>query len=72
MVVEFLLRTFHPYIEMLSFQSEDSWERNDISGSPSDVALLRYVEMSASVEGIRQRYHVSLLNRPSTLLLTSN
>uniref|UniRef100_A0A9J2PU20 Cation-transporting P-type ATPase N-terminal domain-containing protein n=1 Tax=Ascaris lumbricoides TaxID=6252 RepID=A0A9J2PU20_ASCLU len=38
--------------------SEDSWERNDISGSPSDVALLRYVEMSASVEGIRQRYHV--------------
>uniref|UniRef100_A0A915CEZ2 Myosin tail domain-containing protein n=1 Tax=Parascaris univalens TaxID=6257 RepID=A0A915CEZ2_PARUN len=39
-------------------RSEDSWERNNISGSPSDVALLRYVEMSASVEGIRQRYHV--------------
>ncbi|KAE9552572.1 hypothetical protein FO519_004229 [Halicephalobus sp. NKZ332] len=30
--------------------------RNDIIGSPSDVALLRYVEMNTSVEGIRQRF----------------
>ena len=33
--------------------------RNDLIGSPSDVALLRYVEMNTSVEGIRQRFHVS-------------
>uniref|UniRef100_A0AC34QCL7 Cation-transporting P-type ATPase N-terminal domain-containing protein n=1 Tax=Panagrolaimus sp. JU765 TaxID=591449 RepID=A0AC34QCL7_9BILA len=31
--------------------------RNDLIGSPSDVALLRYVEMNTSVEGIRQRFH---------------
>uniref|UniRef100_A0A1I7UT06 Cation_ATPase_N domain-containing protein n=2 Tax=Caenorhabditis tropicalis TaxID=1561998 RepID=A0A1I7UT06_9PELO len=31
-------------------------KKNDIFGSPSDVALIQYVELSASVEGIRQRY----------------
>uniref|UniRef100_A0AC34GR78 Cation-transporting P-type ATPase C-terminal domain-containing protein n=2 Tax=Panagrolaimus sp. ES5 TaxID=591445 RepID=A0AC34GR78_9BILA len=33
-------------------------QRNDLIGPPSDVALLRYVETTASVEGIRQRFHV--------------
>nr|CDJ92560.1 ATPase and Haloacid dehalogenase hydrolase domain containing protein [Haemonchus contortus] len=31
--------------------------KNDIFGIPSDVALVKYVELNASVEGIRQRYH---------------
>ncbi|ULU14452.1 hypothetical protein L5515_002821 [Caenorhabditis briggsae] len=31
-------------------------KKNDIFGVPSDVALIQYVELSASVEGIRQRY----------------
>ncbi|CAI2292849.1 unnamed protein product [Caenorhabditis sp. 36 PRJEB53466] len=31
-------------------------KKNDIFGVPSDVALIKYVELSASVEGIRQRY----------------
>uniref|UniRef100_A0A0N5AYX4 Cation_ATPase_N domain-containing protein n=1 Tax=Syphacia muris TaxID=451379 RepID=A0A0N5AYX4_9BILA len=31
-------------------------ERGRIIGSPSDVALLRYVELNASIEAIRQRY----------------
>lgn len=35
--------------------------RNDLIGTPSDVALLRYVESIASVEGIRQRYKVYFL-----------
>uniref|UniRef100_A0A7E4V984 Cation_ATPase_N domain-containing protein n=1 Tax=Panagrellus redivivus TaxID=6233 RepID=A0A7E4V984_PANRE len=35
----------------------DEKRRNDIIGAPSDVALLRYVETTASVEGIRQRFH---------------
>lgn len=34
-------------------------QRNDLIGPPSDVALLRYVETTASVEGIRQRFHVN-------------
>ncbi|CAK5064399.1 unnamed protein product [Meloidogyne enterolobii] len=33
---------------------------NDLIGSPSEVALLRYVEMVASVEGIRNRYKLML------------
>ncbi|VDO21891.1 unnamed protein product [Heligmosomoides polygyrus] len=33
--------------------------KNDIFGIPSDVALVKYVELNASVEAIRQRYHVS-------------
>lgn len=32
--------------------------KNDIYGIPSDVALVKYVELHASVEGIRQRYHL--------------
>uniref|UniRef100_A0A1I7XP17 Cation_ATPase_C domain-containing protein n=1 Tax=Heterorhabditis bacteriophora TaxID=37862 RepID=A0A1I7XP17_HETBA len=32
--------------------------KNDIFGIPSDVALVKYVELNASVEAIRQRYHV--------------
>ncbi|EPB70237.1 e1-E2 ATPase [Ancylostoma ceylanicum] len=31
--------------------------KNDIFGIPSDVALVKYVELNASVEAIRQRYH---------------
>lgn len=31
---------------------------NELIGSPSEVALLRYVELVASVEGIRNRYKV--------------
>ncbi|KJH51109.1 hypothetical protein DICVIV_02776 [Dictyocaulus viviparus] len=31
--------------------------KNDIFGIPSDVALVKYVELHASVEAIRQRYH---------------
>uniref|UniRef100_A0A914HDA1 Cation-transporting P-type ATPase N-terminal domain-containing protein n=1 Tax=Globodera rostochiensis TaxID=31243 RepID=A0A914HDA1_GLORO len=31
---------------------------NDLIGSPSEVALLRYVEIVASVEGIRNRYKI--------------
>lgn len=31
-------------------------KKNEIFGVPSDVALIQYVELSASVEGIRQRY----------------
>uniref|UniRef100_A0A183C2C6 Cation_ATPase_N domain-containing protein n=1 Tax=Globodera pallida TaxID=36090 RepID=A0A183C2C6_GLOPA len=31
---------------------------NDLIGSPSEVALLRYVEVVASVEGIRNRYKI--------------
>ncbi|KAF7630783.1 Cation_ATPase_N domain-containing protein [Meloidogyne graminicola] len=33
---------------------------NDLIGSPSEVALLRYVEMVASVQGIRNRYKLML------------
>jgi len=33
---------------------------NDLIGSPSEVALLRYVELVASVEGIRNRYKVAM------------
>ncbi|CAD5206669.1 unnamed protein product [Bursaphelenchus okinawaensis] len=35
-------------------------KRNDLIGSPSDVALLRYVQKTASVEGVRQRFHTIL------------
>ncbi|CAD5209750.1 unnamed protein product [Bursaphelenchus xylophilus] len=35
-------------------------KRNDIIGCPSDVALLRYVQQTASVEGVRQRFHTIL------------
>jgi sodium/potassium-transporting ATPase subunit alpha len=31
-------------------------QRNELIGTPSDVALLRYVEHVASVEGVRQRF----------------
>ncbi|KAK6728021.1 hypothetical protein RB195_005589 [Necator americanus] len=31
--------------------------KNEIFGIPSDVALVKYVELNASVEAIRQRYH---------------
>lgn len=34
-------------------------KRNELIGTPSDVALLRYVESIASVEGIRQRFQVN-------------
>ncbi|CAJ0557884.1 unnamed protein product, partial [Mesorhabditis spiculigera] len=33
-------------------------KKGDIFGIPSDVALAKYVELTASVEGIRQRYQV--------------
>ncbi|KAI1731463.1 e1-E2 ATPase domain-containing protein [Ditylenchus destructor] len=33
--------------------------RNELIGTPSDVALLRYVENAASVEGVRQRFQVA-------------
>lgn len=42
-------------------REQPATKRNDIIGSPSDVALLRYVELVASVEGIRQRYQASVL-----------
>ncbi|KAL3088641.1 hypothetical protein niasHT_023259 [Heterodera trifolii] len=37
---------------------------NDLIGSPLEVALLRYVEMVASVEGIRNRYKSKDAKRP--------
>lgn len=50
--------------DMYSFEDEKKKDRrprrrkNDIIGMPSDVALLRYVEQVASVEGVRQRFQV--------------
>uniref|UniRef100_A0A0N4Z9Q5 Cation_ATPase_N domain-containing protein n=1 Tax=Parastrongyloides trichosuri TaxID=131310 RepID=A0A0N4Z9Q5_PARTI len=36
--------------------SNDIYSKHGIIGTPCDVALLRYVENTASVEGIRERY----------------
>lgn len=33
-------------------------QRNDLIGTPSDVALLRYVQQVASVQGVRNRFQV--------------
>ncbi|EJD74746.1 cation transporting ATPase [Loa loa] len=41
-------------------QDGDIFEHNHIYGSPSDVALLRYVEMFSSVEKIRMNYITTL------------
>ncbi|CAI5438652.1 unnamed protein product [Caenorhabditis angaria] len=37
-------------------KSRKKSRKSDIFGVPSDVALVQYVELNASVEGIRQRY----------------
>lgn len=35
-------------------------KRNDLIGTPSDVALLRYVQKVASVQGVRNRFQVKI------------
>nr|CDQ04787.1 Bm8870, isoform b [Brugia malayi] len=44
-------------------ESNNIFEHNHIYGSPSDVALLRYVEMFSSVEKIRVNY-ITVLDMP--------
>ncbi|VDK84178.1 unnamed protein product [Litomosoides sigmodontis] len=44
-------------------QKNDAFEGDHIYGSPSDVALLRYVEMFSSVERIRMNY-ITVLDMP--------
>uniref|UniRef100_A0A1I8EZ87 Cation_ATPase_N domain-containing protein n=1 Tax=Wuchereria bancrofti TaxID=6293 RepID=A0A1I8EZ87_WUCBA len=44
-------------------ESNNIFEHNHIYGSPSDVALLRYVEMFSSVEKIRMNY-ITVLDMP--------
>uniref|UniRef100_A0A0N5BFV9 Cation_ATPase_N domain-containing protein n=1 Tax=Strongyloides papillosus TaxID=174720 RepID=A0A0N5BFV9_STREA len=38
-------------------QNNTIYSKDGIIGTPCDVALLKYVENTASVEGIRERYH---------------
>lgn len=50
---------------LISLLPDHRPKRNELIGTPSDVALLRYVEMVASVEGIRQRYQVKFCLKSS-------
>ncbi|TKR92452.1 hypothetical protein L596_007100 [Steinernema carpocapsae] len=44
--------------ECFTPSTRDERGRNEIIGTPSDVALLRYVEANGSVDAIRKRYQV--------------